>query len=438
MSNIILNCKKCTHGNKVSVEFTDAEFTFHAQWLHDARCDDGPSKNATTAICQQPLSTVHVERVRVSGQGVKMALEVTWDDGLTSKFPAPWLRVMAPLVAKAESTQTGSERPKPKGWLVDSLKIPEISYHDIARKDLPQKEHDLKAIEILDKILDPSLPGIVKVVGLPKPNVSDERNHINNINTKVLKDLFGSVFIHPIRGTDKTFNVSSHGSDATRALGVPNYDTTQLLLPHSDHAFYDTPIQAQGFYILEGTSLNTWVSIPAALATLETEAPHLLPHLHTAPMAVGRVSRFYGAPLYQATVDTPITSQPGSPDQLKRFRWHPNLTGSLLAPYDAYADARLAHQTFQAILRRPTHQLTRLLAPGDLYVWDNFRLLHGREQVLQVPRTGVGQCVPEQVVHDRYRALCVGVLREWVGEDWLVHMPMPQLREMLRLVEGGV
>lgn len=151
-------------------------------------------------------------------------------------------------------------------------------------------------------------------------------------------------------------------------------------------------------------------------------------------MTFGRVLHFYGDPLYQATVDTPITKYPNG--EFKRGRWHPNLTGSLLAPYDNYKNARLALQRFQEILRRDSHQLKRNLNAGDLYLWDNFRLLHGRERVLETLRTGVGQTVPEQVVHDRWRALHVNVLKEFVDEGWLVHMPMMQLREMLRLVKG--
>lgn len=430
----IRSCKKCTHGNKVTVEFLDGIFTFHAQWLHDARCDDGPARNAETAICQQPIETVHVETVNVTGDGPRTTLDVTWNDGLSSKFPAPWLRIMAPIVARLDSPQANEnpKSPTPTGWLVSNLEIPEISYNDLFQENSsPERE-----IEILDKILSPEAAGIIKIVDLPAPDIASERAHKNNLNTLVLKRLFTAVFIHPIRGHDQTFNVASHSHDATRSVGLPNYDTTKLLLPHSDHAFYDNPIQVQGFYGLEGTSENTWVSVLAALNTMKEEQPELYPYLFETPAALGRVSRFYGEPLYQAAVDVPITRSPGAPEDVKRIRWHPNLTGSLLAPYDHYKAGRAAYQKFQEIIRRPTHQLKQELKPGDLYVWDNFRLLHGREKVLETPRTGVGQTVPEQVVHDRYRSLCVRALREWFAEEWLVHVPMRQLREMLAFIRG--
>lgn len=432
-SDIMLSCKKCTHGNKVTVEFPDVVYTFHAQWLHDARCDEGAARNAATAICQQPISTVRVLEVCLSGKGTSRTLDVAWDDNLSSKFPGSWLRVMAPLVGRSENPQPAfEEQPISKGWLAEALEIPEISYQDISQEE--QSNH--VTLQVLDKLLDASSPGIVKIIDLPEPNFEDERNHKNNINTLVLKRLFGSVFFHPIRGSDQTFNVSSHSKDAERAVGVANYDTTQLLLPHSDHAFYDTPNQVQGFYGLEGQSENTWVSVLSALATFREEFPNLYHHLRETPVAIGRVSRFYGDPLYQATVDTTITPQPGFPDQIKRVRWHPNLTGALLAPYNEYKEARLAHQRFQEIMCRDTHQLKLVLKAGDLYIWNNFHLLHGRERVLEVPRTGVGQTVPEQVVHDRYRALHMDALKGHVDEGWLVHMPMPQLRQMLRLIRG--
>lgn len=437
MSDPIPTCKKCNHGNKVTVDFPDGSFIFHSQWLHDARCDDGAARNAFTALCQQPTRPVHVTSVQINGDGAKATLDVNWDDGLSSRFPLPWLRVMASLVAaRMDSPQPASVRAENKGWTVDTLQIPEISYSDLFREDISQEKLDATILSILDRILSSSCPGIIKITNLPNPNIEDERNHINNLNTLVLKRLFGSVFVHPIRGSDQTFNVSSHSHDSTRKVGVPNYDTTQTLLPHTDHAFYDNPIQVQGFYGLEGTSTNTWTSPLAALETLKKEAPASYRHLCNAPMAVGRVSRFYGDPLYQATVDTAVTMQPGT-DQVKRIRWHPNLTGSLLAPYDEYKEARLAHQKFQEIIRRDTHQLKMILKPGDLYIWDNFRLLHGRENVLEVPRTGVGQTVPEHVVHDRYRALSTGRLKGLVDGEWLVHMPMPQLREMAQIMEGG-
>lgn len=212
---------------------------------------------------------------------------------------------MASLIAaRVEGPQPASERVENKRWTVDTLKIPEISYSDFFREEIKQKRLDATLLSTLNRIISSSSPGIIKFSNLPDPNIEDERNHINNLNTLVLKRLFGSVFVHPILGSDQTFNVSSHNHDSTRKVGLPNYDTTHTLLLHSDHAFYNNSIQFQG--------MNTWTSPLAAFETLKKEAPESYHHLCNAPMALGRVSRFYGNPLYQATVDTAVTMQPGT------------------------------------------------------------------------------------------------------------------------------
>ena len=438
MSDIMVSCKKSTHGDNVTVVFQDTAFTFHAQWLHDARCDNSAARNAVTAICQQSITNVHAERVQLSGDGPNMTLDVAWDDNLSSQFPGSWLRVMAPLVGRSESPHSiPMEDVSPKRWLADAFEIPEISYQAIFPAGSKQEEFSNHVIlQVLNKLLDASSPGIVKIVDLPKPNLEDERSHKNNFNFLVFKRLMRIIFIHPNHGTDQTFNVSSHSKDAERTVSVADYDTTQLGLPYSHHSFNDNPDQVQGFYGLEGQVVTTWVYVLSALATFREEFPNLYHYLRDTPMTIGRVSHHYGDPLYQATVDTPITAQPGFPNQIKRVRWNPKLTGALLTPYNDYAKARLAHQRFQEIIRRENHQLKLVLKPGDLYIWDTFRLLHSLERVLEVPHKGVGQTIPEQIVHDRCRALHVDLLKRHVDEAWLVHMPMPQLREMVRLMEA--
>jgi hypothetical protein len=129
-----IKVKTCTNGNKVTVTFPDGEFVYHSQWLHDTRCDGplGAARNVDTAICAQPLELVHVTSAKVTRNAGRAELNVSWDNGQTSHFPVEWLRVIAPFVA---SPTNGEKATKPndlnKGWQVDSLRIPEVSYHDI-------------------------------------------------------------------------------------------------------------------------------------------------------------------------------------------------------------------------------------------------------------------------------------------------------------------
>lgn len=290
----------------------------------------------------------------------------------------------------------------PTGWLARELIIPEVPYSEIFPEvgvaDTPNATKE----RIFDALLQEHAVGVIKVIGLPAPDIEGERNKENTIVTKVLKQVFGSVFFHPMRGADKTFNVASHHEeDKKRGSGLPNYNIDKVLLPHSDYSHYTHPAKVQGLYYLEGESENTFVSCFAVLETLKQEAPHLYQSFCSAPMATGRVAHFYKPSMYQATTDTAVTMQPGFPSQIKRFRWHPHLTGSLLSSYDDFPEARIAHRTFQKIMNRDSRLFRFTFKPGDLYIWDNSRILHGRQRVLRVPRTAVGQTVPEQVVLDR-------------------------------------
>ena len=418
----LVGCDIISNGEALAVRFLDASVTFHAQWLDDAKCDYGPSRTALTAFCQTP-PVARILKARID----KAEIILTWIDGSVSSYPASWLRIMGSLVGSrsGESSPPLLSTWQSRGWLTDSLKIPSFDYEAIFADTTQMCE--ATAETIMDELLMAPSTGIVQITGLPAPNIESERDKTNTLVTQVLKKIFGAVFQHPRRSGEKTFNVASHHEeDSKRAAGLPNYDTSQILLPHVDHAHYQHPIQVQGWYGLEGESENTFVSGLQALNTLRDQTPDLFEPLISAPMSVGRVVHYYDPPLYQGAVDTAVTMYPGTA-QVKRIRWHPHLTGSIVAPFDEFQTARAAHHRLQEIMRRDSHQLKVILKPGDLYLWNNFTILHGRERVLQVPRTGVGQTVPEQVVADRYRALKIKRLRGRLEEKWLVHMPAAQL-----------
>ena len=435
-SNLITCVRTSRKGESVTVEFHDATFTFHAQWLHDAQVDNGPAKQATEVYSLKPLAA-QIRKICIAGHGARTTLDVTWSDGQTSRFPATWLRVYAPVVAKHHGMDAIQDLDTPKGWLVNTLTIPEIAYTEIFPENSTSEMSQKTAAWIYDILLHESGPGIVKVVGLPDPIVEDERNGKNALVTQILRQLFGSVFVHPRRGPDLTFNIASHHEkDVKKGNMLPNYNTSQALLPHADQSHYLHPTRVQALYNLEGESENTFVSCPAALETLREETPHLFEHLCTAPMALGRVAHWYKPSLYQATIDTAVSMQPGFPNRVKRFRWHPHLMGSLLSPHDEFPEARAAHRKFQEIMRRDTHEFRVFYKPGDLYMWDNFRVLHGRERVLKQPRTSVGQSVSEQVAADRYREFKLTKLMRYLDEKWLIHMPQSQLHDLENLVDA--
>jgi trimethyllysine dioxygenase len=432
--NIIVGFKTSPCRKSLTIDFQENKWKFHAQWLHDAQVDNGASKDAVDVFTQK-FQVALINDVNLTEQGVRSNLGVSWDDGSTSYFPAVWLKVLAPLVAKPHDNTSARMPDTAKGWLATTLQIPEFSFFNVFPKDVNSKEFSATKELVYDTLLRKSATGIIKVIDLPAPELEEERQKENTLVTRILKQLFGSVFLHPVRGFEKTFNISSHHEDdAKRGAKLPNYNAVKALLPHADHAHYTHPSRIQGLYALEGESENTFVSCHAALNALQLESPELVPYLSAVPMIIGRCAEFYTPPLYQATVDTAITLEPGFPDSIKRFRWHPHLAGSLLASYDTFPEAREAYRKFQEIMRRDEVQVKIRFKQGDLYIWDNFRILHGRERVLATPRTAVGQTVPEQVVVDAYRAIKMGRLKGIVDEKWLVHVPLEQLDEMVELV----
>lgn len=165
-------------------------------------------------------------------QDSMVTLDVTWSDGLSSKFPVEWLRVMAPIVALQSNGNSAITTDAPtQGWTVESLNIPDVSYKELFDTETEPERLDTLMLAVLDHLLGASSTGLVKIVDLPDPNYEDELNHVNNLCTLILKKIFGSVFIHPTRGADKSFNVSSRSSEADKRKELPNYDTSQVLLP---------------------------------------------------------------------------------------------------------------------------------------------------------------------------------------------------------------
>ncbi|KAK8084420.1 Clavaminate synthase-like protein [Apiospora hydei] len=388
------------------------------------------------------------------GKGATAVVVVAWaNNGTSTRFPVAWLRVFAPLVAGEVG---GTHRPSLSGnagrtgWTTDTLEIPEVDYHSIfpTEEDPTQRQKSQTTLRFVDMLFHEGKGGLIKIVNTPPADVTSERNRANTIVTKVLKQLFGSVFVHPRRAADETFNITTdYGADRLRGAELHNYRTEEVLLPHSDHAHYDHPAQIQGLYCLEGESHNTFVSSLAVLETLRREAPDLYPYLSRAPMAVGRAAHFYDPPMFQAIVDSAVTldklhPRPSAGDDdrttAKRVRWHPHLAGCLLAPFgDFVADPRRLRQVpgDRAAAGAPAHGAVRAGGFVRLGQLDGAAWARGH-------RFGGGDAAHERradgargVVWERYRSLQIARLRDVVEEAWLVHVPAAQLYELGRLYQ---
>ena len=93
----IISFGKSDNGDKVGLRFSDRQFTFPTWWLHLSRRDEGlPSPE--DGFCKNPAK-ICVSRVKVTGARRWATVDITWNTGTTSRFPALWLRVLGPTKA---------------------------------------------------------------------------------------------------------------------------------------------------------------------------------------------------------------------------------------------------------------------------------------------------------------------------------------------------
>ncbi len=408
----------------VSVKFSDnpdISWKFHYQWLANSDCSQGFSKSAVSSPFMQDNKSVDKVTILTSGD-----LMVTWLDQSSSVFPSIWLKTLACEVASPDKEFAVPMSEPVNYWYANTLTIPEVGWDSIMNEDCEYHRQSEKVIDLLVKNTE---YGIVKITDCPKPDFESERKTENTLLTKLLRKLFGSVFFHPRRGADKTFNVSS--DNAVRAAKLDNYDVSKILLPHTDHAHYIHPAMVMGLYALEGVSVNTWLDGFTALKVLKEEDPQSYACVTQAPLTFGRIAKYYSPALIQANTDTAVTFVPGKPNQVKRIKWHPHLIGWPCCSFADYEQVIAALQKFQSIMLRPEIKLEVTMNPGDMYIWNNFRILHGRQSVLATPRTSVGQTVPEEVVMDTLRNIKIAKIKT-LNDDWLAQIPTALLDELYK------
>ena len=145
---------------------------------------------------------------------------------------------------------------------------------------------------------------------------------------------------------------------------------------------------------------------------------------------------YYSPSLIQSNVDTPVTFYPGT-ETIKRIKWPPHLMGWIHTHSDNYSKARAADQHFQQILMDPNSIYRYEFKAGQMFVWNNFRILHGRQKIVEFPRTVIGQTVPEDIVQNRFREIQLSKIQT-IPEPWLVHLPNNLLTRIQQLEQNAL
>ena len=81
----------------LNIDFRDASFAFHAQWLHDAYVETNPSKDSD-GVFSRKAAQARIQNASLKGTGTQSAVQITWVDGSKSSFPTIWLRAMRMVI----------------------------------------------------------------------------------------------------------------------------------------------------------------------------------------------------------------------------------------------------------------------------------------------------------------------------------------------------
>jgi len=283
----------------------------------------------------QVLPGARAEAVRVSDAGL---LEIDWADGHRSSYRPEWIEAE---VSAAENGRRPARRVRP--WGGD---LPEHRWSDVANDDGARTVWLRDVAEFGFAVLHgvPCEPGFVERVAT----------------------LFGAV-----RETNygRVFDVSV-AVDATNLA-----DTALPLSPHTDNPYRDPTPTVQLLHCLasdvEGGS-TVLVDGFAAAGRLRDEAPDGFELLARTPIRFA-----YRDGDADLEADTPVVTcdADGNVVALHLNNRSKGIPSGDAAHVAAWYDAYLA---LLALIESPELQLVFRLEPGDLIVFDNLRLLHGR------------------------------------------------------------
>jgi gamma-butyrobetaine dioxygenase len=334
-------------GRAVRLRWADgAAARFHAVWLRD-NCQDPQSRHPGSGqrlfdILDLPAD-IRVTSTRAAGEELEVAFA---PDGHGTRFASAWLR----------DHVCGEARPSAPGWLRAGIEpwgaelardLPGLPYEEVRRD-----RHAL--LHWLDLV---ARYGFAMMTGAPR-----EPGTVTGIVA-----LFGFV-----RETNygRLFDVRSDADPINLAY------TGLGLQVHTDNPYRDPVPGLQLLHCLanaaEGGDSVVVDGFKAAL-TLRDERPDAFELLTRHPVRFA-----YANAATRLEARAPMIGL--APDgELIEVRFNNRSLAGIDAPGDAMAGFYAAYRSFAEILERPGLELTFKLDPGDLFIVDNRRVLHGRK-----------------------------------------------------------
>jgi gamma-butyrobetaine dioxygenase len=362
-------------GEEAVVTWSDGRQTpLHRWFLRD---------NCTCAACYLPLTREQLFEITdapadlaIASAGIDAAgdLVVGWSDGHASRYAPGWLREAAPDAASR--AERHAVRPRPFIWgseYADALK--RFDYADIMADDSTLWAW-LSALRSAGMTLVRNVPVEAEALLGPIARIS----HLRETN-------FGRVF-----------DVKSKPRADSAAY------TSVNLPPHSDLPTRELQPGVQFLHCLVNDATggeSVFVDGFAIAEAMRRDHPAEFATITTTPMAFwnrdDRTDYRWNAPAIALTNN----------GDLDEVRFANFLRGPIDAPAEAMGAIYAALRLFQAMCRDPRYFIERRLAPGDMWAFDNRRVLHARREF--DPQTGArhlqGAYVDRDEINSRWRVL---------------------------------
>lgn len=347
-------------GNRV---VTSDGIELHPLWLRE-RCSGPLSVQwETVQPLGQPIDlcsdlTISRASIRPGGGGWTPQLKVEFSDGHVSVFCANHLEKETREFYDVGVQQADLELPPPQLW-DGTAEVPYIDYDDICRSQ-PEGILDLTT-RLLSQ-------GHVVVEGVPS-----EDKHILTF-AKMLSGFAGGSVVRPTNWGE-VFNVRSIPDGQMKDLAY----TADALPPHVDNPYRDPNPGFQLLHALENecsTGLSLAVDGFAVAEKIRSEDPSLFDVLTEVECRWENdggdrsTALVHFAPMLQ-------TSKNG---KLKQIRYSPKSGGysPALETMEKMTKFFNARRRFAELLNSQAQTVNFRLKPGDLWIFNNLRVLHGR------------------------------------------------------------
>ncbi|XP_067682429.1 probable gamma-butyrobetaine dioxygenase [Haliotis asinina] len=335
-------------GRSLDVEWSDgSKSRFHGMWLrHNCHCPDCKqvdSGQKTLDIVNIPPD-ISIESVAISGADV----ELRWSCGHVGRVPLQYLRSNC-------YSQEARHKRAAQVRLTDECtakSIPALSYSDV----MQSQTHSLKWLTLINQY------GLCLLTGVPL-----EQNMVTKVAELIDRPQ------HTIYGD--SFDVVS----TPRPINIA-YSSVGLDL-HMDLVYYESPPGLQLLFArrfdkcVEGGE-SVFLDVFRVAEDFRKQNPGHFQSLVEVPATFQKVHYDRESPVH-ITFQRPHIVLNNS-NEIVNVNWAPAFEGPLSIPevdVERYYDA---YQSFAKAIEASPHTLTYRLQEGDVVVFNNRRMLHGR------------------------------------------------------------